>query len=82
VDCHGGAARVDASLFHLGNARTDVLTGRITISRRFMRGSVFHISYDTTHQLSRGTLPIYANFDRNQVAVGIDYQFKAFPLGR
>jgi hypothetical protein len=82
VDCHGGAARADASLFHLANGRTDALTGRINISRRFSHGSVFHISYDSTHQLSKGTLPISADFDRNQVAAGIDYQFKAFSLAR
>jgi hypothetical protein len=82
VDCRGGAARADTSLFHLANGRTDVLTGRINISRPFSHGSVFHISYDSTHQLSKGTLPISADLDRNQVAAGIDYQFKAFSLAR
>jgi hypothetical protein len=82
VDCIAGAARVDASLFRLVNGRTDALTGRINISRPFSHGSVFHISYDTRHQLSKGTLPISADFDRNQVAAGIDYQFKAFSLAR
>jgi hypothetical protein len=78
----GGAVRADASLFKLANGRTDALIGGINISRPFLHGSVFRISYNTTHQLSRGTLPISADFDRNQVAVGIDYLFKAFPLGR
>jgi hypothetical protein len=82
ADWHGGAARVDASLFQLANGRIDALIGGIDINRPFSHGSVFHISYNTTHQLSKGTLPISADFDRNQVAVGIDYRFKAFPLGR
>jgi len=34
------------------------------------------------HQLTKGNLPISANFDRDQIAVGIDYQFKALSLGR
>jgi len=34
------------------------------------------------HQLSNGVLPISANFDRNQFAVGFDYQLKSFVLGR
>jgi hypothetical protein len=82
ADLLGGAARADASLFQLANGRTDALTGGIDISRPFSRGSVFRISYNTTHQLSKSTLPIFADFDRNQVAVGIDYQLKAIPFGR
>jgi hypothetical protein len=82
ADFHGGAAQVDASLFQLANGRTDGLTGGINISRRLSHGSVFHISYNTTHQLSKGTLPISFDFDRNQVAMGFDYQLKAFPSGR
>jgi hypothetical protein len=82
ADLRGGAARADASLFQLANGRTDGLMGGINISRPFSHGSVFHISYDTWHQLSKGSLPISATFDRNQVSAGIDYQFKAFRLGR
>jgi hypothetical protein len=40
------------------------------------------MSYATLHQLSKGTLPIFAAFDRNQVTIGIDYKIKAIPLGR
>jgi hypothetical protein len=43
---------------------------------------VFRISYDTTHQLSKGNLLISAPFDRNRVTVGIDFQLKAISLGR
>lgn len=82
ADLYGGAARADASLFKSVNGRTDALIGGINLNRPFLHGSVFRISYDTTHQLSKGTLPIAANFDRNQVAAGIDYQFGAFHLGR
>jgi hypothetical protein len=78
----GGAARADSSLFQLANGRTDALIGGIAFSRSLSRGSVFHISYDTTHELSKGTLPISATFDRNQVTIGIDYPLKAIPLGR
>jgi len=82
ADFHAGAAQQDASLFKLGNGRTDGLVGGINISRPVLHGSMFHIAYDSMHELSRGNLPIFANFDRNQIAVGIDYQFKALPLGR
>jgi hypothetical protein len=82
ADFHGGAARMDPSLFQFANGRTDALVGGINFNRPFSHASVFHISYNSMHQLSRGPLPISATFDRNQVAVGIDYQFKAFPIGR
>jgi hypothetical protein len=82
ADLRGGAAREDASLFQFANARTDALTGGINISRPFSRASMFRISYTTAHQLSKGTMPIFVNFDRNQIAVGIDYQLKAHSLGR
>lgn len=78
----GGAARADTSLFQLANGRTDAVTGGIDLSRPLSVGSVFHISYDTTHELSKGTLPISATFDRNQVTISIDYRLKAIPLGR
>jgi hypothetical protein len=78
----GGGARVDTSLFSFATGRTSGLTSSFGIDRPFSRGSMFHISYDTTHQLSKGNLPIGANFDRNRVMAGIDYQLKAIPLGR
>ena len=82
ADCHAGAVRMDTSLFQLANGRTDALTGGIAINRPLLHGSVFHISYSTWHQLSKGNLPISYDLDRSQVAVGVDYQFKPFPLGR
>jgi hypothetical protein len=77
-----GAARIDTSLFQLANDKTDALNGGIAINRPVLRGSVFHISYFTWHQTSSGNLPNPYNLGRNQVAAGIDYQFKALPLGR
>ena len=78
----GGAAEADTSLLQLGNFKTDSLTGGFTLNRPLRGGSMFHIAYATTHQLSKGTLPVLADFDRNQVTIGIDYQLKAIPLGR
>jgi len=82
ANLQGGAARADTSLLKLTSARTDALTGAFGLDRPLLRGSVFHVSYDTTHQLSKGTLPISANFDRNRVTIGIDYRLKAIALGR
>jgi hypothetical protein len=78
----GGAARIDTSLFQLSNEKTDALSGGININRPVVRGSVFHVSYFTWHQKSSGNLPNPYNLGRDQVAVSIDYQFKALPLGR
>jgi hypothetical protein len=78
----GGAARADTSLFQLANNRTDSLTGGIDFSRPLREGSIFHISYNTFHQLSKGALPISTDFDRNQVTIGVDFQLKAIPIGR
>ena len=78
----GGVARTDTSLFKLTNEKTDAFNGGIAISRPVLRGSAFHVSYFTWHQTSSGNLPNPFNLGRNQVAVGIDYQFKALPLGR
>ena len=59
------------------------MIGGVSISRPLLsHGSVFHVSYDTMHQLSTGPLPISLNFDRNQVAVGFDYQLKSLNFGR
>jgi hypothetical protein len=82
VNGQGGGARVDTSLLLSATARTDAVTGVFGLDRPLSRGSMFRISYDTTHQLSKGNLPISANFDRHRVTVGIDYQLKATPLGR
>jgi hypothetical protein len=82
ADWSFGAIRVDNSLFQNVNGKTDALTGGVGINRPLLRGSVFHISYFTWHQLSTGNLPVSYNLDRNQIAMGVDYQFKALPLGR
>jgi hypothetical protein len=82
ANLQGGAARADTSLLQFTSARTDALTGAFGLDRPLLRGSVFHISYDTTHQLSKGTLPISADFDRNRVTIGVDYRLKAVSLGR
>jgi hypothetical protein len=73
---------MDNSLFQLAQGRTDGLTGRIDVNRPLLHGSVFHISYSTWHQSSRGNLLIPYNLDRNQIAVGFNYQMKALPFGR
>ncbi len=82
ADLHAGASREAASLFKLANGRTDGLFGGVIIRRPLRRGAMFHVSYESYHQLSSGTLPIFVNLDRNQIAAGIDYQFKPLPLGR
>jgi hypothetical protein len=82
VTLQGGVARIDTSLYKLTNEKTDAFNGGISINRPVLRGSLFHVSYFTWHQTSSGNLPNPFNLGRNQVAVGIDYQFKALPLGR
>jgi hypothetical protein len=82
IDCHAGAGKQDASLFKLANGTTEGLSGGIRISRLFSAYSEFYISYDTWHQLSKGTLPIFSHFDRNIVQAGVNYQLKALHLGR
>ena len=76
------ATRFENPLYKRANGKTDALTGGVGINRPLLHGSVFHISYSTWHQLSTGNLPISYNLDRNQIAMGVDYQFKARPLGR
>jgi len=76
------AARADTSLIRSATGRTDALTGSFGLDRPLPRGSVFRISYDTTHELSKGNLPISSNFDHNRVTAGIDCQLKAISLGR
>jgi hypothetical protein len=82
ADWRGGASRADTSLLQFAIGRTDALTGVFGLDHPLSRGSVFRISYDTTHQLSKGILPISGTFDRNLVTIGIDYQLKAISLGR
>jgi hypothetical protein len=82
ADLRGGGGKVDTSLLKLSNESTDALTGAIEFRRLLRGGSVLRISYDTTHQLSKGNLPISSNFDRNEVTIGFDYRLKAISLGR
>jgi hypothetical protein len=82
VNWQGSAARADTSLFHSASGRTDAVTGLFGLDRPLSSGSVFRISYETSHQLSKGNLPISADSDRNRVTAGIDFQLKAIPLGR
>ena len=80
---HADAAREETSLFQFVNGRIDGLIGGVTIVRPlFNKSAELRFSYDTIHQLSNGVLPIAANFDRNQFAVGFDYQLKSINLGR
>jgi hypothetical protein len=82
ADLRGGAARADTFLTQLTSARTDSLTGGIDFNRPLRSGSVFHISYNTIHQLSKGTLAVFPGSDRNQVTIGLDYGIKSIPLGQ
>jgi hypothetical protein len=76
------AARFENPLYKGAGGKTSGLTGAIGINRPLLHGSVFHISYSTWHQLSKGNLPISYNLDRSLIAMGVDYQLKALPLGR
>jgi len=78
---HGGATRAETSLLNLGSGRTDALIGGFDLVRPFSNGSAFHVSYQTFHQLSSGSVPVAANFDRDVVTVAIDFRLKAIPLG-
>jgi hypothetical protein len=82
ANLQGGAARADTSLLQFASGRTDALTGVFGLGRPLARGARLYISYETRHQLSKGTLPISSNFDRNIVMISIDYRLKAIPLGR
>jgi len=80
---HADAAREEPSLFQFENGRIDGLMGGVAIVRPlFNKSSELRFSYETMHQLSNGLLPSFANFDRNQFAVGFDYRLKSFSLGR
>ncbi|MGO8791853.1 MAG: hypothetical protein ACLQVL_31320 [Terriglobia bacterium] len=82
ADLSGGATQGEVSLLPSSYGKLDAVTGGIQFIRPLRGNSRLYISYDTIHQLSKGTLPILADFDRNQVTIGIDYQLKAIPLGR
>jgi len=82
ADLHGGAARASNLVSQLANLRTDLLIGGVDFRRPLRNGSVFHISYDTMHELYKGTLPVFYGFDRNQVSIGFDFRLKTIPLAR
>jgi len=77
-----GVTRVDASLFQNANGTTNAVTAGVDFSRPIRERSTLHISYDTTHQVSNGIIPIFSNFDRNQITIGFDFQVKAVSLGQ
>lgn len=79
---HIGAARADTSLFQLASGTTDAMTGGVRLDRPLSRGAVLYASYETAHETSGGALPFLADFDRNRVAIGLDYRLKAISLGR
>jgi hypothetical protein len=79
---HGMGARVDTSLFQGTPGNTESLTGGIDFSRPLRGGSALRISYENMHQLSGGTLPISADFLRNEVTISFDFRLKAIPLGQ
>jgi hypothetical protein len=80
---HADAAREETSLFRFVNGRIEGLIGGVSVSRPLLaRGATLRFSYESMHQLNNGVLPSAANFDRNQLAVGFDYQLKGFSLGR
>jgi len=81
ANLQGGAARADTSLLQFASGRTDALFGVFALERPLSSGATLHVSYETRHQLSKGTMPISASFDRNLVTIGIDYRLKAIPLG-
>jgi hypothetical protein len=78
---HGGATRLETSLLHLGTGTADALQGGVDLTRPFANGATFHVSYLSAHQLTSGTVPFGANYDRDMVTVGIDFRLKAISLG-
>jgi hypothetical protein len=81
ANLRGGATRIDTSLLQLGSGTAESLLGGIDLVRPFANGTRFHVSYQNIHQLTSGTVPIAANYDRDVVTVGFDFQLKAIPLG-
>ena len=81
TDVHGGASRIDTSFLQVGSGRAESLLGGIDFVRPFSNGTRFLVSYQCDHQLTSGTVPFAASFDRDVVTVGIDFRLKAIPLG-
>jgi hypothetical protein len=79
---HGGITELDTSLFKYGDERTRAVTGGLDVSRPLRSGSSVHISYVRVQQVSKGSLPIAASLNRDQVTIGFDYTLKDIPLGR
>jgi hypothetical protein len=79
---HVGVARANTSLLQLSSGTTDALLAGIRLDRPLSGGATLHASYEAAHETSSSVLPYLANFDRNRVAIGIDYRFKAIALGR
>jgi hypothetical protein len=76
-----GATRVDTSLLQLGSGTAESLMAGVDLVRPFSNGTKFHVSYQSIHQLTSGTVPFAARYDRDVVTVGIDFRLKAIPLG-
>jgi hypothetical protein len=79
---HGSGTKANTSLFKLANEKSDAVSGGADLSRPLRGGSSFHVSYERIQQVSKGTLPIAATFDRDQVTIGFDYTLKNITLGR
>jgi hypothetical protein len=79
---HGGVGRERSLTSQVANYKTDFLMGGVDFSRPLRNGSVFRISYDTMHELYKGTLPVFYGFDTNQVSIGFDFRLKTIPLAR
>lgn len=77
-----GAARTDALLGQYSGARLDSLRGSLIVQRPLFQGLTMRLGYEAEHQVSKGSLPLGAAFDRNRVTCSIDYQLKAIQLGR
>ncbi len=76
----GSLARSDTSLFQFVNGTTDAVLASIEFTHPIRERTVIHVSYDTTHQVSSGILPIFSDFDRNQVTIGFDFLVKDISL--
>jgi hypothetical protein len=85
----GGVARADTSLLLCDcegirgfSGQFEALFGQVALERPLSRDATLRVSYESMHQLSRGSLPISGTFDRNLVMIGMAYRLKAIPLGR
>lgn len=81
VDLHAGGSQIDTALL-LTNEKTDAMIGGIDLTHPLRGGSSLHFAYDSIHELSEGSLPVLANFDRNEVTIGFDFTLKTIPLGQ